>query len=470
MNLQSLREIPSVDRWLGTPAAQRLCSEYARPAVAAALREELEQVRRAAADGHTELPDFAAEDFEAAIRARLEASLRSGLHKVINATGVILHTNLGRAPLCEAAIAAIDAHADGYSNLELDLNTGKRGSRNSHAAAMLCEITGAEDALVVNNCAAALVLVLARFCRGKRVVISRGELIEIGGSFRMPDVIAESGAVMTEVGTTNRTSLQDYRTAIDADTAILLASHPSNYRVVGFSGRPALAELAELATARHCLSVLDLGSGCLVDLSAAGFAKEPSVGQCLRAGVDLVTFSGDKLLGGPQAGIVVGRRELIEPLRGSPLARAMRIDKLSLTALVATLRQYLPPNDPFAKIPVLRMLTEQTDSLLRRANEAAQALRNVPELELDVIHTAGLAGGGTLPVHELPGAALRVRSRSLKVDVLAERLRLGTPAVIGHIRDDALLLDLRTVAPSEEAVLISRLRAVCESANPAVGR
>lgn len=464
MNLQRLRDIPSIDRWLGTQAAQRLCREYSRPTVAAALREELEQVRRAVTNGGSALPDFAAADFEAAVRRRLEASVRSGLRKVINATGVILHTNLGRAPLGEAAIAALNTHAGGYSNLEFDLNTGKRGSRNSHAAALLRAITGAEDALVVNNCAAALVLVLSGFCRGKRVVISRGELIEIGGSFRMPDVIAESGAVMTEVGTTNRTSLQDYSKAIDDETGILLASHPSNYRVVGFSGRPDLSELAALATAQDCLSVLDLGSGCLVDLSRAGFPGEPSVQQCLRSGVDLVTFSGDKLLGGPQAGIIVGRSRLIDALRRSPLARAMRIDKLSLSALVATLQQYLPPNDPFVEIPVLRMLTEQSDELRRRSSDMALALSEVPGLEVEVIDTTGFSGGGTLPAQEIPSIALSLKSRVLKVDALADRLRLGTPAVIGHISDNALRLDLRTVALSEESALISAIRAAGESA------
>jgi len=462
MNSELLRQIPAIDRWLGTPTAARLCTDYSRETVIAALRDELAQLRRAVAAGTSSLPAFEGEAFEASLRLRLQTISRRDLSPLINATGIILHTNLGRAPLCEAAIDALSSVAGTYSNLELDLNTGKRGSRNVHAARLLCEITGAEDALVVNNCAAALVLVLARFCRGRRVVISRGELIEIGGSFRMPDVIAESGAIMTEVGTTNRTSLDDYASAIDAETRIVLASHPSNYRVVGFSARPALAELAALARSRDCVSVLDLGSGCLVDLAGVGFADEPSVQQCLRAGIDLVTFSGDKLLGGPQAGIIAGRRELVEQLRGSPLARAMRIDKLSLTALVATLAQYCAPNDPFATIPVLRMLTESAEALLERTQAFARSLGNVSGIDIEIVDTAAFAGGGTLPTREIPSKALRLRPGHGDVESFARTLRLGTPAVIGRIRDAAVLLDLRTVARTQESMLSERIAAAAD--------
>lgn len=460
MASEALRDIPSIDRWLATEPALRLCNEYSQESVKAALRTELDVLRAAVIANGTRLPDFEGKAFEAAIRERLAATNRKALQPVINATGIILHTNLGRAPLCESATQAISELAHTYSNLEFDLNKGKRGSRNDHAAGLLCEITGAEDALVVNNCAAALVLVLAAFSKGKNIVISRGELIEIGGSFRMPDVIAQSGAAMTEIGTTNKTSLKDYEQAIDANTQILLASHPSNYRVVGFSARPTLAELATLARQHQCLSVMDLGSGCLVDLSRAGFSDEPTVQQCLRAGTDLVTFSGDKLLGGPQAGIIVGRRELIEQLRGSPLARAFRIDKLSLAALVATLRHYLPPNDPFADIPVLRMLTQSKDSLIRDAQAMAAQLDGISSLRAETIETAGLAGGGTLPTREFDSAAIALHPKIGSVDSLAEKLRLGTPPVIGRIRDDALLLDLRTVWQSQYADLVNRIRSV----------
>lgn len=424
------------------------------------MRLELDQLRRDVAAGGAALPDFEGAAFEAAMRRQLATQHRKGLQAVINATGVILHTNLGRAPLCAAAREAVGNLAGTYSNLEFGLNAGRRGSRNDHAARLICEITGAEDALVVNNCAAALVLVLAKFCRDSKVVISRGELIEIGGSFRMPDVIAESGALMTEVGTTNRTSLEDYDRAIDQQTRVLLASHPSNYRVVGFSARPSLSDLTALARERDCYSVLDLGSGCLVDLTRAGFTDEPTVQQCLRSGVDLVTFSGDKLLGGPQAGIVVGRRELIAKLHGSPLARAMRIDKLSLTALVATLRQYLPPNDPFESIPVLRMLTERIEALDTRTRAFAKHVGELKGIEIDVVETAGFAGGGTLPAQEIASVALALRPREGSVEALAERLRLAPPPVIGRINDDALLLDLRTVAESQESALMNRLRDV----------
>jgi L-seryl-tRNA(Ser) seleniumtransferase len=462
MSNELLRHLPSIDRWLTTAIAERLCTQYSTERVKAALRMELTDLRRRLTSGDTALPDFAGAEFEAAVDARLSAMARADLQPVINATGVILHTNLGRAPLADSARQSIDDVAGTYSNLEFNLNTGKRGSRNAYAADLLCEITGAEDALVVNNCAAALVLVLARLCKGHNVVISRGELIEIGGSFRMPDVIAESGAIMSEVGTTNRTSLEDYDRAIDAQTRILLASHPSNYRVIGFSAQPSLAELAALAKKRQCLSVLDLGSGCLVDLSRAGFAHEPTVQQCLRAGIDLVTFSGDKLLGGPQAGIIVGRRELVTQLRGSPLARAMRIDKLSLTGLVATLQHYLPPDDPFESIPVLRMLTQRSETSLARTQQFAARLGTLNNVTVSVVESAGFSGGGTLPAQEIQSAAIALQPQHGSADELAERLRLSTPPIIGRIRDDALLLDLRTVQEDEEAKLISRLQSLFE--------
>ncbi len=464
MNSELLRQIPAIDRWLGSPVGMRLCAEFSRDSVTEALRRELASLRQAVHDGLTELPDFAGADFETSLRHGLQAMARTSLSPLINATGIIVHTNLGRAPLCQSAIDAVASVAGTYTNLEFDLNTGKRGSRNQHAARLLRDIAGAEDALVVNNCAAALVLVLAKFSRGRRTVISRGELIEIGGSFRMPDVIAESGAVMAEVGTTNRTSLEDYAKAIDGETRVLLASHPSNYRVVGFSARPALGEIAALARSKSCISVLDLGSGCLVDLTRAGFVDEPNVQQCLRSGIDLVTFSGDKLLGGPQAGIIVGRHALIEQLRGSPLARAMRIDKLSLTALVATLREYVPPNDPFMTIPVLRMLTENLAALEARTHELAAQLERLAGITVDVVDTSAFAGGGTLPAQPVASKALRIRPRRGKAEAFAEALRLGTPAVVGRIKDEALYLDLRTVAPTQLTALIDRIAAVSGTA------
>ena len=475
MTSNLFRRIPSVDRWLNGRAAARLSEDFTREALTAALREEFDALRialnvaSAKADDTTpspgpELPDFDGAAFAQRIRTRCSNRLRAGLHPLINATGIVLHTNLGRAPLCAAAAAAIDTHAGCYSNLEFDLNTGKRGSRQAVATKLLKEITGAEDALVVNNCAAALMLVLARFCRGSRVVISRGELIEIGGSFRMPDVIAESGAVMREVGTTNRTTLEDYEQAIDPDTRMLLSSHPSNYRVVGFAATPAPDEIAALARRHDCLSALDLGSGCLVDLTRAGFAQERTVQQYVRAGIDLITISGDKLLGGPQAGIVLGRADLIEQLRASPLARAMRIDKLSLTALVETLRQYLPPNDPFQSVPVLRMLCESRDALEQRSRQTVEELVDAPNgisnANFDVVRTDGYAGGGTLPAQEIPGAAIRIRPLDRSVRVLQEQLRKAQPPIVGRLRDDALLLDLRTVMPEQLPVLIEGLRAV----------
>jgi L-seryl-tRNA(Ser) seleniumtransferase len=368
-----------------------------------------------------------------------------------------VHTNLGRAPLAANAVTAIGSAASAYSNLELRLDTGLRGSRNEHVESLITELTDAEAALVVNNCASAVLLVLATFAKDHEVVVSRGELIEIGGSFRMPDVIAESGAIMAEVGTTNRTSFGDYERAINANTRVLLISHPSNYRVIGFTAKPSLKELVGLAHAHDCLCVHDLGSGCLVDLAGHGLAPEPTVNESIAAGIDLVLFSGDKLLGGPQAGLIAGRRELIDRLRKSPLARAARIDKLSLAGLRATLELYLPPHDPFAEIPVLRMMTTPLAEIRERTTALVEALRAQATIDAEVVECASFAGGGTLPMHEIPSLAVRLRRADVSADHLAQRLRTGEPAVITRINDNAVMLDLRTVQEDESDALAAAI-------------
>jgi L-seryl-tRNA(Ser) seleniumtransferase len=361
------------------------------------------------------------------------------LRRVINATGVIVHTNLGRAPLAAAALEQVVDAARGYSNLEYDLDAGGRGSRQSHVTELVGRLTGAEAALVVNNNAAAVMLALAALAEGREVLVSRGELIEIGDGFRIPDVLTRSGARLHEVGTTNRTRAADYKNAIGPETAVLLRVHQSNFRVVGFTEQPRLQELAELAHAHDLVLVDDLGSGALVDVG-----DEPTARASLAAGADLVCFSGDKLLGGPQAGIIVGRADLVERLRRHPLQRALRADKLTLAALEGTLRLALDAPD---EIPALRMLRESPGAVLARAEQLAAAIGG------EVEETVARAGGGALPLAELPSYACAVEER------LAERLRRGTPPVVGILRDGRLLLDCRTLTDAEVDEVVAAVAA-----------
>ena len=430
---RSLRDLPSVDRLL---ADRRLSSEPRELAVAAArvvLARAREEIREGGEPGP--LVDAVLEELG---RAR-----RPSLRRVLNATGVIVHTNLGRAPLAGAALERVVEVGGGYSNLEYDLDRGGRGSRQDHLASLLQRLTGAEAALVVNNNAAAVLLALAALAEGREVVVSRGELIEIGDGFRIPDVLARSGARLVEVGTTNRTRAADYEHAIGSDTALLLRVHQSNFRVVGFTEQPSLAELSGVAKRAGVPLVDDLGSGAL-----APIGDEPTPAESLRAGADLVSFSGDKLLGGPQAGVVVGRADLVERLRRHPLQRALRADKLTLAALEGTLTLAL---DPRARdeVPVLRMLHEPLEQVRARADRLAELASG------DVEDTVARVGGGALPLAELPSAACAVEEE------LAEPLRLGEPPIVGIVRDGRLLLDCRTLADDDVddvAAAIARAR------------
>jgi L-seryl-tRNA(Ser) seleniumtransferase len=412
-----LRDLPSVDE-LARTSDDPLAVEAARRVIDRA-REEI----RAGADPGD-------------LRARLDVELagvrRPKLRRVLNATGVIVHTNLGRAPLPATALERVHEIARGYSNLEFDLDRGARGSRQDHAVDILRRLTGAEAALVVNNNAGAVLLALAALAEGREVVVSRGELIEIGDGFRIPDVLAQSGARLAEVGTTNRTRAEDYERAIGPDTAVLLRVHQSNFRVVGFAELPETSQLAAIA-ARHDLPLVDdLGSGALVPLR-----DEPAVRDAIVAGADLVCFSGDKLLGGPQAGIVVGRAELVQELRRHPLQRALRADKLTLAALEGTLMLYLDPERALREVPALRMVVEDADAVRARAQRLAELTGGAVE------ETVARVGGGALPLAELPSFAC-----ALEED-LAEPLRRGEPPVVGVLRDGRLLLDCRTVADGE---------------------
>ena len=412
-----LRDLPSVDelaRGVGDP----LAIDAARTVLSRA-REEIRA-------------GFDPGDLGERLTAELAAAKRPALRRVLNATGVVLHTNLGRAPLAPAALKRVEEVGRGYANLEYDVDTGTRGSRQDHVVGLLRRLTGAEAALVVNNNAAAVLLALGALAERREVVVSRGELIEIGDGFRIPDVLARSGARLVEVGTTNRTRAADYERAIGEETALLLRVHQSNFRVVGFTEQPRVEELAAVAR-RHGLPLVDdLGSGVLVEL-----ADEPSARGSLAAGADLVTFSGDKLLGGPQAGIVVGRAELVEQLRRHPLQRALRADKLTLAALEGTLRLYLEPERALREVPVLRMLEEPVEAVRARADRLAAMVDGTVE------ETVGRVGGGALPLAELPSFACAVGEE------LAPGLRNGEPPVIGIVRDGRLLLDCRTLADDE---------------------
>ena len=453
-----LRQLPAIDRWLASENGSALSAEFSIAEVTEVMREHLARVRRSLGNGLTELPDFHGPQYAALMRAELLQRRLPSLRRAINATGIVLHTNLGRAPLADEAVDAMQAVAAGYSSLEFDLGTGERGSRQDHVESLLCRITGAEAALAVNNCAAAVMLALESFAPGCEVLVSRGELVEIGGSFRMPDVIAKSGARMVEVGTTNKTRLEDYAAALSDKTRIVLSVHPSNFRIVGFSAKPELKELAKLAHDNDLLCVQDLGSGALAQVRPVASMTGDTVQSSLAAGVDLVTFSGDKLLGGPQAGLIVGRAELIDTIRRNPLARALRIDKLSLAALAATLRLYLPPNDPVEKIPVLRMLGESESSIAARARRLLKRLREIPGLDADIVDDVTYSGGGALPMVELPTKTIRVTAEGVSAGTLARRLRKAQPPVIARLADDRLVLDPRTMLPGDSTDLLSAFR------------
>jgi len=452
------RRIPSVDRLLAVAEVQALCERYGRGHTVAALREELTALRVRLRQGETFDPAQDLSQLARRLRSTLDARRQSSLVPVINATGVVLHTNLGRAPLAPAALRAVLAVAGRYSNLEYDLGQGERGSRTSHVEPLLQRLTGAEAALVVNNGAAAALLALAALGSGREVVASRGELVEIGGAFRIPEVVAQSGAVLVEVGTTNRTRVADYERAITPQTRVLLKTHPSNYRIVGFTETPGRSELAALAHARGLVLVEDLGSGSLVALASAALPDEPTVSECIAQGSDVVTFSGDKLLGGPQAGIAVGTRACIEAMGRHPLARALRADKMTLAALEATLRLY-DDGRALREVPALRMLAATPAQVRRRAARVASALAGKKRIRCELVEQASLPGGGALPMSTLPSVALRVSVEGRSARELARACLAQRPAVVGRVHRDAFLLDMRTVAAGEVAALVASLEA-----------
>lgn len=434
------RRLPSVDALLGEPEIAALLATYARGLVVRAIRETLEAARADAGQPP-------AEGWAAAVRARVERAAAPSFAPVVNATGVVLHTNLGRAPLATRAIEAMARVAQGYTTLEYDVGRGARGSRQAHCRDVLVELTGAEDALVVNNAAGALLLTLSALARGGEAVVSRGELVEIGGAFRVPDVMARSGATLVEVGTTNRTHPRDYEQAITPRTRLLLKVHRSNFQLTGFTAEVTAPEIAAIAQAGRVGSLYDLGSGLLVDLGPWGLSGEPTVREAVASGCDVVVFSGDKLLGGPQAGILLGRKPGIEACRTDPLARAVRSDKFTLAALEATLALYRDPEAARRDIPVLRMLTQDADEIKRAGEALKDALPAAAHPEL--IEGESEVGGGSFPGAKLRTWLVRLTADRLTAHDLAARLRGAEVPVIARIAVDRVVLDPRTIFPEQ---------------------
>ena len=455
-----LRQIPSVDELLAQPRLAALSKRVDRNLVVKVARAALADLRaRIAGDSNWTALGLNAVTVEELISTEVERILSRSLQPVINATGVILHTNLGRAPLTEAVVDEFRRGATQYNNLEYDLETGSRGKRDVHTAELLARLTGAELAIVVNNCAAAVLVTLAALARGGEVIVSRGELIEIGDGFRIPEIMEQSGAILREVGTTNRTHLADYENAINEKTRVLLRVHPSNFKVTGFTDKPSIEELVALGQRNGLPLVEDLGSGCLVDLSEFG-VSEPTVRQSIDRGVSIVMFSGDKLLGGPQAGIIAGKKDLIARVRRYPLFRALRVDKLTIAALEATLGAYL--RAAWDEIPAIRMIRATPQELKRRAENFLRELRPelpLDEVEIEIADGSSLAGGGSTPSQSLPTKIIRIASARYSATKLEQRLRRAPAgvSVIARVEDDRLILDLRTVFSEQEPLLIKTL-------------
>jgi len=456
---EQLSKIPPVDELLKSPYGKKWLASCQRRIVLRAIREVLDTKRKWILKGHSDdlSADLIAADIEKAIKELSAFKLKP----LINATGIVIHTNLGRSILSDRVIEHITATARSYSNLEYEISTGKRGKRYSHIKDIIKELTGAEDAVVVNNNAAAVLICLDTFAKGREAIVSRGELVEIGGSFRIPEVMKASGVILREVGTTNKTHISDYENALCGNTALLLKVHQSNYRVIGFTEEVPVEKLVKLGKEYKIPVAADLGSGCMIDLRKYGIYGEPTVQDVIKTGVDVVTFSGDKLLGGPQAGIIIGREKLIQKIQENPLLRAMRIDKMTLASLEATLMQYLEEEKAVKEIPTLRMLTESPDTIKKRAKKILASLKKdvLNQAKLEVAPDQSQAGGGSLPELNFPTFVVSVQPLSISVNELEKRLRLGNPTVIARIKDNTLLVDARTVQDREIKELVSCVKA-----------
>jgi L-seryl-tRNA(Ser) seleniumtransferase len=454
---QLLRMLPGVDHILELVKARAAFNDVPQTVVVDAIRSTIESFRHGILSDDSQISAEALSNDQILndVTYSVHKAMAPNLKRVVNATGIVVHTNLGRSLLAQDADEHLVLIAGRYSNLEYDLAAGKRGSRYSSVEGIICEISGAESAMVVNNNAAAVLLCLETFARNKEVIVSRGELVEIGGSFRIPDVMAKSGAILKEVGTTNRTHLRDYENAIDKNTGLLLKVHCSNYSVVGFTAALSLQEMVELG-ARHRIPVMeDLGSGTFIDFSKYGLSKEPTVQESVSTGADLIAFSGDKLLGGPQAGIIVGKKNMIEKVKSNPLTRALRIDKLTLAALEYTLRLYRDEEKAVTEIPTLRMLTDSRETIVQKAKRLERALESINDarLEISTIDRSSKAGGGALPLLELPSQCIRLKIKGLSTNRVEKNMRNNEPPIIGRIEEDYYIIDMRTIQEDEISII-----------------
>ncbi len=461
----NLKKIPPVDEILLNEEVKELLSKFNREYVINLLRAVIDDIREELRFLQEEMErDFIKEEVIKRLQKRVEQSARGTLEKVINGTGVVLHTNLGRAPMGERALNYMSAMATNYNNLEMDLESGERGSRYVHVEEILTRLTGAEAALVVNNNAAAVMLGLNTMARGREVIVSRGQLVEIGGAFRIPEVMKLSGAQLVEVGTTNKTYISDFAGAISEETALLFTAHTSNYKIIGFSEEVKLAELVKLGKERGIPVMQDLGSGILYNMKDWGLQDEPSVQECVAAGVDIITFSGDKLLGGPQAGIIVGRKKYIEAMKKNQLTRALRVDKLTIAALEATLLEYLE-GKPEETIPVIRMLCCSPEQLQRQAEELLDNLYSrigtLPQVaSLTMVELEDMVGGGAYPTYKIPGFGVDIEFHDNALEKIARELRLGSPALVTRKQDNKMRISVRTLLEGDAELLVDLIEGV----------
>lgn len=459
---QMLRNLPGVDHLMTLSQSDPRFDVLPHRVTVEAIRYAIDQTRKGILEGHIDQVEDDRLLSDAIDWARLKLAPR--LVSVINATGVVLHTNLGRALLCQDALDNIVAVSRTYSNLELNLATGKRGIRYAAVEDLICELTGAESAIAVNNNAGAVLLALNTLAKGKEVVVSRGELVEIGGSFRVPDVMAKSGGILKEVGTTNRTHLRDYENAITDQTGLFLKVHASNYKIEGFTAAVPLTEMVELGHSKGILIMEDLGSGTLIDFSKYGMPSEPPVSMSVQSGADVVTFSGDKLLGGPQAGIIVGNKETIDQIKSNPMTRALRIDKLTLAALESTMKLYLDETAAVEQIPTLRMLTMPFETLCQKAQVLMKSIQKkvTAPLAIELVDMNSRPGGGSFPELNLPTRCVALLPETLSVSKLEKQMRSATPAVIGRIEDNRYILDPRTIQDGQEDIISSTLSRILD--------
>ncbi|OUU78821.1 MAG: L-seryl-tRNA(Sec) selenium transferase [Gammaproteobacteria bacterium TMED78] len=456
MTKNILKKLPSIDNWLNSEIGMNLSNEFSRAEVTDVMRKHLSHYRALFKNGSSTVPIFESQEYSDKLRYDLLKNRKGSLDSVINATGVIIHTNLGRSCLADKAILEMNEVAKNYSNLEFNLDQGERSSRNYHVESLITKLTGAEAAIVVNNCAAAVMLAVNSFSKDGEVIISRGELVEIGGSFRMPDVITQSGANMKEVGTTNITSLNDYQSAISNESSTILVIHPSNYKLYGHTSKPDIGDIVNLAHSKKLIVIEDLGSGALLDFSESNLAT-PSIHKSIEAGVDLISFSGDKLLGGPQAGILVGRAELITSIKKNPLLRPLRIDKLSLAALLATLKLYFPPNNPKQDIPTLKMIFDSLEKVREKINLLSNRLESINNIQYSIEESFSYSGGGSLPTEKIPSMAIKIKPLSISANSLTKKLRESNPPIISRINSECVYLDLRTVREDQVEAIYESL-------------